>query len=182
MEQRALVVTRVQDPVKFASTLGRLSGVNELDAQLWVTFMYLVEPVVLLRIRLLEPFESLESRSTVGRGIRRVRKDCFNTRPTFKKENGLRKSTGPERRESAGITLLFQHDKHKKKIKKRPAEQRDPMESLLRRITKLKTSLQLSGHGVEKCCLDKQLLGDEAPALWHLVGHPPQATHLDRTI
>ena len=61
-------------------------------------------------------------------------------------------------------------------------KQRDPMESLLRRITKLKTPLQLSGHGVEKCCLDKQLLGDEAPALWHLVGHPPQATHLDRTI
>ena len=30
-----------------------------------------------------------------------------------------------------------------------------------------------------KCCLDKQLLGGEAPALWHLVGHPPQATHLD---
>ena len=80
------------------------------------------------------------------------------------------------------LHFCFNMTNTKKKIKKRPAEQRDPMESLLRRITKLKTSLQLSGHGVEKCCLDKQLLGDEAPALWHLVGHPPQATHLDRTI
>ena len=26
----------------------------------------------------------------------------------------------------------------------------------------------------------KELLGDEAPALWHLVGHPPQVTHFNK--
>ena len=84
-----------------------------------------------------------------------------------------------DRTRAAGEAGIYEYPKHvmtkSESSSKRPAEQRDPREHLLRRITNSKP------HFSSRVMVSRQLLGDEAPALWHLVGHPPQATHLDST-
>ena len=134
-------MTRVQGPVKFASTLGRLPGVTELRAHL-KSHLHVPEWCLLTFFpNCLEPKKYIANEVGTERtwlSAECKSQECFNTTTGIMKH--VSSSQRPtDRTQSSGNQLeviQFAHEiSNSESSSKRPAEKRGPREIILRRIT-----------------------------------------------